>query len=335
MILLLFGINLMMAALLALTFRHVLATSFGHSMSSEQLLRGFDFTVVADLLKVHGAKVGVLVSQTFWVALLYIGINVFLPGGILGSIINEREPFTLGSFFGSCGFYFFRFLRLFALLAVLLLATGLILGLILAVIYGLLTSHAKSETGPIILFFVLAVVFAIPMLVLLLAGDYAKIGIVLEDQRRATRAFRQSLAFVVRNFPRVLGLQVALFGVLAVLVVVYLTVAHVIGTSTLLGIAVVFLLQQSFVCGRVWTRVLTFAGENELMQKIAPHPALTPTATVEIPVETTVAAEVMSVTSAPEESREEQIVPEPREKKKRIKKVTKRGGHTTRRRRRM
>ena len=117
MILLLYGINLLIALPLAMAFRSALIRSFDNSLAVEMMLKDFDATVYSDFMKYHGKFISTLLLQIPWLIVLYMINNMLTAGGVI-SYVNAPQPFSLSAFFEKCGKFFYRLLKLLTILVV-------------------------------------------------------------------------------------------------------------------------------------------------------------------------------------------------------------------------
>jgi hypothetical protein len=122
-------------------------------------------------------------------SLAHAAVTLFLLGGLMDRLARDRAIASFG-FFGACGMYFFRFLRL-ALLAVPIYA------LLFIVVFPLLPD------APVPAFVWLAPL----VLVLHVIFDYAKVRFVVEDRRSAIGALNAALRFVRRHAGAVFALS--------------------------------------------------------------------------------------------------------------------------------
>jgi hypothetical protein len=126
------------------------------------------------------------------------------------------------------------------------------------------------------------------MLVVMMA-DYAKIAAVINNSNSMLKASWQGIKFVFRHFLSTVGLQLSIILLLLVAVTIYLILEAQIGMATPFTILVMFLIQQLSVGAKVWTRVLTFAGEIELYDVFgpeAPSPGTVPVTPELVPIPT-------------------------------------------------
>jgi hypothetical protein len=122
---------------------------------------------------------------------------MFLTGGILDRLARAR-PIGTAAFFGACGVFFFRFLRLAAIVA--------------AVSWPIWMVQRASEGNLVVRGLVLLTVAVISVL-----WDFAKVRAVVEDRHSMISAFTAAIRFVRRRAWRVLLL--ALLNGLAILAV--------------------------------------------------------------------------------------------------------------------
>jgi hypothetical protein len=130
----------------------------------------------------------------------------FFSGGMLDRLARDR-PLRSQAFFGSCGVFFFRFLRL-----------GLLLGLaywaLFRWIYPLLLGDAlRALTGataanPAVVRTSLEAIFVAALVLISVAADMAKVRIVIEDRRSAIGSIAAAARFVRRRWWPTLGVYV-------------------------------------------------------------------------------------------------------------------------------
>jgi hypothetical protein len=269
MVLFLYIINFVFAAVLALPFRSALKAGLGNSMSAEQLLYKFDYTLFIDFMNKHGERISTVFTQVLWVALFYVFVNTLLAGGILAVLRSDDRKFSMKSFFAGCGIYFFRFLRLF-LVSLLFFLLAFILYSILNGIFGALTSNATSEVLPFILTIVALVFFLFLISIVVMIFDYAKIATVVNDSTAMFKTAWGAVKFVARNFGKTLALQYSIFLILVIFTLIYLLIDDMIGMTAPLAIFLMFIVQQVSISLRLWIRILSFASELALYEGLRP-----------------------------------------------------------------
>lgn len=174
----------------------------------------------SDLLDGHGPPPDVLgalaLAQVTW---------LFLSGGLLDRYARRRRLGARG-FFGACGVFFFRFLRL-----------GLITGLAYAVllgpihgwwfdsVYPWVTRESTVERTAVAWRVVFYVLWLLPLLLVNLLADYAKVRAVVEDRHSAIGALLAAGRFIVRH-PAAVAAVYLLNAVLAgVVLLIYILLA--------------------------------------------------------------------------------------------------------------
>jgi len=246
----------------------------GSSPEAASVLKRFDLGVFLDVTAGKGVNgLGLLAGAAMAAAFVALLSSAFAFGGILevfGSG-DDRRPF-MHRFFRGGGHFFWRFLRLAIIAGVLVgLATGVVSGL-----QSVLASAAgNSEWEPagylagaasIVVFLVVAACF-------LLALDYARIRVARDDVRSMLKAYVEGLGFVLRRLFTVYGIAVAILIFEVVLVlgyVAYETNAPAAGTWA--SIAVLFIIQQAVVFGRVFLRLALVGAERHFHLTALPQP---------------------------------------------------------------
>lgn len=264
MVFVLYVVNLLLAIPLALAFRSVLIAGFGASLAPAQMMESLDFTAFQDFMNLHSTNVQTVFGQVLSVFVLSMLLQTFLAGGILAVLQDHRNGYSSAAFFKGCGLYFFRFFRLFLLFGVILLVVALIVGAIVIALAEALTEDAASEITELWIRIAAFVVFLLPVVLILMAADYAKIYIVLHDERSAIRSCGKGFAFVFRRFFSAFGLELLMLLIPLIVYAVYVRLDLAIGMTTSATIVVMFLIQQLFMMLRAWTKIFFFAGEMTL-----------------------------------------------------------------------
>jgi hypothetical protein len=270
MVIVLFTINILTAIPLAMAFQGVLKAGLGSSMSASELMSGLDFTLLSDFLKFHRDELSAVFGQITWVMVFYMLISAFLSGGILTGLRWNNGSTPISEFFSGCGKYFGRFFRLFLLLVVVLVVVVPILAMVLTLLSSMLTRNSTSEVTDFVVGIVQMVLFLIPMMIILMIADYAKIAVVMNDEKAMVKTAWRSTKFVFGHFFTTFCLELLMLLVPLVLFVVYMFLDLNIGMTTDLTIVVMFVIQQVFMISRAWSKVFFFGGEMSLYQSLQP-----------------------------------------------------------------
>ena len=272
MVLVLYLVNLILAIPLALAFRSVMIAGFGDSLAPGQMMASLDFTVFQDFMNLHYANLQTVLGQVLSVLVLAMLLQTFLAGGVLTVLQDEGRKYSTSSFFKGCGTYFFRFFRLFLLFGVILLVVALVVGGIVIALAEGMTENATSELTELWIRFAAIKLFFLPLMLVVMAADNAKIHIVLHDERSVIRACGKGFVFVFRRFFSAFGLEILMLLIPMFLFAAYVVIDLAIGMTTGMTIVLMFLIQQLFMMLRAWTKVLFFAGKMALYRGLQRKP---------------------------------------------------------------
>ena len=103
------------------------------------------------------------------------------------------------------------------------------------------------------------VLFTISTLLVICAGDYAKILMFRQDLTRVFPAYWQSIRLVFVNFPTIFGYYLILMSIGATFFAIYFLIDSWIVTSGWLTIILLFIIQQFFIFSRLFLKVWTLA----------------------------------------------------------------------------
>jgi hypothetical protein len=194
---------------------------------------------------------------------LYILVQVFLTGGVLGVLRAPAGGWTVRGLLHGSGFYFGRLLRL-ALVSLAVLW-------ILFQLYGPFASWADlraresvSERTAMVWTVGHHLLLLLAILFVNMVNGYAKAAIVLEERSSALLAWISSLSFCGRHLARVV-LHYALLAAAAVLLLgLFKLLDGAWNTTGYKTQLLTLLLLQAFVFGRIFLRLSLLGGQLEI-----------------------------------------------------------------------
>jgi len=201
----------------------------------------------------------------------YVVVWIFLSGGLIDRLARGR-PIRTRAFFGACGEFFVRFLRL-----------GLVIGiaywvlfswlhpLLFSDLYNALTQDMTEERLAVALRAALYAVFLAALALVSLVADFAKVRAVVEDRRSMLSALGASVRFIRRRFIRVAGLYLLNVAALFVILRLWLQLAPAADTPNWLAL----LLAQVYLLFRVWAKLAFMASEAVFFQGELAHAGYT------------------------------------------------------------
>jgi hypothetical protein len=284
--------TLLTALPLALVLRRAIETHLGDSIAAETAASGVNFDWWNEFLAQAGGVAATFVpsilgfaavlrnlstvadAQGLQVAIAaavagHVLLSLFLLGGVLDRLARNRPTGSYG-FFGACGAFVFRFVRLGTLAA--LVYGGLFVWLhpwLFDDVYADATQNITVERTAFLYRAALYAVFAVLLAAVNVLFDYAKVRMVVEDRRSAVGALAASARFLRRS-P---GAVVLLYGVNTLSFLLLIGVYAVVAPGSVEGWWVVpaFAVAQLFIVGRVVIRLLFAASQIALFQSRLAH----------------------------------------------------------------
>jgi hypothetical protein len=199
---------------------------------------------------------------------------LFLIGGILDRYARRR-PLRAQAFFGACGTYFFRFLRLAIIAAVgYYVLFGLVHGWLFERFYGWATRNMTVERTAFVLRVVLYAMFLGLTLFWNIVLDYAKIRAVVEDRRSMLGAFLAGWRFVVGHPLKTGGLYLLNGAAFFLVLLLYARVAPGAAGSGWVAVAG-FAVGQIYLLARLAVKLAFYASQTALFQRSLAHAGYT------------------------------------------------------------
>jgi hypothetical protein len=260
--LLVWALTLACALFIALPVAAVLYARLGHSLYAGAMFQNFDIQWLAEFRNASGNWPMAAASPALvLIFVAYLLMATFVSGGAL-AVFTGDEP----AFWPGCGRYFWRLLRLL-LVSLVCYAVVFALDNLLARTGHWIWDRGMLERPVVIFGWVRAAIALLLFLFVNMVFDYAKIRLVAENRLGALAAARAAFQFVGRR-P---GTTLATYGLISVLAAVlagcYWFLSGALPRTALGWLALVLILQQAFVAGRVWLKLLYLAAQVEVWRR--------------------------------------------------------------------
>jgi hypothetical protein len=196
---------------------------------------------------------------------LYLLLQVFLTGGLLGVFRTPRGGWTVRGLVHGSGFYFGRILRV-SLLA--LAAAGVVFAANAPFARWMdgLAREAVSETTAVALTLGRHVLLLLALVLVHVVSSYAKVLVVCEERLSAALALLSSLGFCARQFLAVLGQYIVVLALGVALLLLFGALDArlvVVGWKSQIVALALF---QLFVAARIALRLGLLASQVALLQ---------------------------------------------------------------------
>lgn len=283
MVLTVFIVNISLGLLLAAPLYNVLQSEAEGSLEFNKLVNGFDLTVIIDFLSKHGKTLPRFWLLGFVLSLIYLMLNIFFAGGILSQFAS-RGTFRINEFLKNSTRYFGKFLLVFLIELIALLAVCIVSFIFLGV--SLIASENSTEPVQMAWLTPSLLLSGFLFTVVLNIGNYAKVILFKNFSLNVWLGFWKATNYIFHNF-KTMRIYWAILVVAVILVLVYLFLESAIGMNTAFRIFIMFIVQQAFVFGRVFMKIWMFSGTFEYLT-LKPVPiAQSPVITVSEPNEAT------------------------------------------------
>ena len=281
--------TILLAMPLAVTLHGMLADHLGSSLAAETAVTGVNYdwwneflaqaagvgqsfvpaiigfaAVMKNLSDIADAKGWSTVITSAIAAQLVA--STFLIGGVMDRLARDRA-IGAGGFFQACGVYFFRFLRLGAMSALIYwLLFAKLHPWLFGTVYADLIKNLPVERTAFFYRLGFYAIFGILVIATNILFDYAKVRAVVEDRRSMIGALLAGGRFVARNFGAVVGVYAINAVVFLILIALYAWLAPSAQYDL-----VAFAAGQLYIVFRVALRLLFAASSISLFQSRLAH----------------------------------------------------------------
>jgi hypothetical protein len=259
----LFSINLLVSILLTLPLYWKLMSELGSSLMGEVLLSGFSYSWLAEFEFNNPSFMETMGTAILPVGLCYIFLWSILSGGILEVFKPDGEGNGILRFSRGVSKHLLPFLRLTIFSSAIYLLTY---WLLMIKAGDWLEETIKDSPYPQLEFSVgmgIALLTILSVLLCDMIFDYARIKRVVDGFPSVILATTGSFRFCMGNFPGTIAVYSFLLLLSGILIIVYLIIYSIIPQNELVWIITLFLLQESFMLGRIFIRVSTYSCQME------------------------------------------------------------------------
>lgn len=267
--LLLYLSTLGLALFVALPLKSYLEASLGHSLIVEDMVKGFDYTVMTDFLNNYGSGVSVIMQQSILVILLFLLLTVFMVGGILKTFFEQPAKYDRGIFWTNNAAYFRRMLVM-TLVFFVIHALVLVFFLLIYFMVAKGFSPANLEDDTVIF---TTWKWLLPLYILVSAfffmwHDYAKIILVKNNHKSIFRSISQSFRFIRTHFKKTYSLYLLNIACLGLVFLINYFITDNQSTHNSTTIYIGFFLAQFFIIIRLGLRLLNWSSASILYKKL-------------------------------------------------------------------
>jgi hypothetical protein len=278
MLVLLLITNFIAALPLAVPVFWLISRSSAGTLQAQRLFRdNLDPIWFSDVVneRIRGAELSS--TATDLIALLavmggmYLLVSTLTSGGILEVYNSEDGRFTMRKFWSGCGAYFWRFFRL---MCVSLIFYGAAVGLWALATWriNVADERATVERPGVLWSYGAALLLLLLAAVINMVVDYAKIGAVVNDRSKMFREAFKAARFALGHFFTTGSLYLAVAIVGLVLFVCLTLLRGAVQQSSYVGVFLAFVIGQTAIASRVWTRLAFYSAQLDLYKSLVPAP---------------------------------------------------------------
>lgn len=260
-------LNLILGSMIIIPLAGIIGGFVDNSLMRESLGAGMNYDFLFEFLHQNPFALPASTKMFFLVPLVYILAILFLSGGAI-SIFSRGERYEARDFWGDSGRYFGRIIRL-ALMSVpvLLILFSLRYLAVLAerIIFG-------SDPYENVAYWFGVAKIALGILGIIIYGlvlDYARIFMIVNDERRARVALWEAVKFSIGRFRMVFVLALALFLIGIASVALYYFLSSLFSSSATAIIILLIVIQQIYIVFREILRLAYYSSQLSLYRRLS------------------------------------------------------------------
>jgi hypothetical protein len=217
-----FGISFVLGHFSTAPVTHKLDWSTDHSLHAQRLTKMFDYGSFSALSSNPEIKLFEVAGVSMTYSMVFFVIMLFLTGGILEAYRSGRK-LTTREFFEACGSYFWRWVRLFLLMAIVLIPPISLAYVVSDQTGEMMLSAAQEKTA----FWMVVAAFGLAGLLMMcirLWFDMAQVRAVVDEENGMWRNAGRAFKITFNNFGTLFGIyfSISLLGWLVFAIGLYI-----------------------------------------------------------------------------------------------------------------
>ena len=255
-------IQLLIAMTLGMQLYQVFEASIGNSLELDELLKGYDHTIVQDFLNVHGGSITPIIGQVRWVVLAYMIFSIFINAGLL-YVVHERST-SWKDFWNGGAMYFFKSAGLFLIYLIFYIALIAVIGISFGAVFAKALDFS-SEKVAFLWFGILSLIFIITILKIMSASVYSRFAIM--EGQSVWSAFKTGWRTFRKNWKSTWGVLISMFFIQLLIYCVYLCMEGTWGMVSTATILVFFFIQQGIIFFRSVWKLMVYNGLESIYRQ--------------------------------------------------------------------
>lgn len=263
---LLWGTNVLAAFLLSMPIYYLLIENLNHSLLSDKLALGFDFTWYLQFRNIYQSSIGEIPFLIYSMVGIYILVQIFYIGGLITIFNFPEKNHTVDFFFGGVK-YWLRFTKI-----VLISLVFFMIAFTIHDYLGLLIEWGFAETENQMADFIFRLArYSLLVLfigLITLVSDYTKVHMALVDTTKIFPSISEAVIFIKHNFNKVFTVFLIIACLGAAGAVLYNLLEAFIPRTPFYFLILSFIVQQMLIIFRLFIRMYFCATEVMLYKDL-------------------------------------------------------------------
>lgn len=259
-----YGMNFLVAAVIALPFAAVFTKDISKSLAGSDLLAGFSYRWYVEFVHANGAYFSSLLPQVILLFAIYILMEVFLAGGFY-SAFSVAGVTKIGTFFSNGALKFFP-LFIVTLAEVLLLFLLYKIDAVWAAAGEEAARNALTDYQVFHAELWRYIAVAAAFLLINLLSDFVRAAVAIDDDTFMSK-IRRGLLFCLKHPLSSLGVYLGCTAVSAAVIAAYFRLSPDIRAVNEEAVLLEIAVGQIFILLRIFSKLIFYAGEAALYKE--------------------------------------------------------------------
>lgn len=260
------GTNAAISFVLCTPIYYILIDNLNHSLMSDKLALGFDYTWYIQLQALYSNTLEEIPYMMYIAVIFFILLQTFYSAGLIAIFNTPKKNHMVDFFYGGVK-YWYRFTKV-VLISIMLYGLALWINGLLGDLIIYIFKDTEHEMTEFIIRSVRYVLLVFFIVVISLISDYTKVSLAVKDSDHVTKGIKEALLFIQRNFTIVFSVFIVIEIVFVTGAILYNVAGSLIPRTPYYFLVLSFFMQQMLIIFRLLIRMLFYSTEVNIYKDI-------------------------------------------------------------------
>jgi len=251
--------NAAISFVLSTPIYYLLIDNLNHSLMSDKLALGFDYTWYIQLRVLYEHNINEIPFMMYIAVLFFVVVQTFYTGGLISVFNTPKKNHIVDFFYGSVK-YWYRFIKV-VLISIILYSLAFWVNGLLGDLLIYIFKNSENEWAEFALRSLRYILLAFLVGIISLISDYTKVCLAVKDSSEVIKGITSAFFFLKRNFYWVFTVYIIIAIIFSIGAILYNLLGSIIPRTPYYFLVVSFFMQQLLIIFRLFIRMYFYSTE--------------------------------------------------------------------------